>query len=156
MTSSSIVSLTTFAFVIGHSANSTIFTVKSTSLILAIGTTETMRTRAHIVTDANSTIGTMRRARIWKMDNFEFWRQNTLFLHGNEVIQSSGASQHCCRFKAELARKCIFPCIMRLYVTFSPLWFHATEAPFYWMCISTTLEKCDFFLKISSVSSAMK
>ena len=64
VTSSSIVSLTTFAFVIGHSANSTIFTVKSTSLILAIGTTETMRTRAHVVTDANSTIGTMRRARI--------------------------------------------------------------------------------------------
>ena len=42
--------------------------------------------------------------------------------------------------------KCILPCIMRLYVTFSSLWFHATEAPL-WMCISTTLKKMWLFSK---------
>ena len=35
---------------------------------------------------------------------------------------------------------------MRLYVTFSSLWFHATEAPL-WMCISTTLKKMWLFSK---------
>ena len=74
MTSSSIVAVPTFAFVIGHGANAAIFTVDSTSLILAIGPTETVRTGAQVVTDANPAIGTMRRARICKIHTriFEF------------------------------------------------------------------------------------
>ena len=64
---SAIETLTTFAFVIGHCANATVFTVDSTSLILAIGAAETMRTRAHVVTDTYSTVGALRCASIWKV-----------------------------------------------------------------------------------------
>lgn len=65
VTSCSVISISTFAFVVRHCTNTTIFTTNCTGLIFTSWSTISMRTRAKIVANTYSSITTLRLTRIF-------------------------------------------------------------------------------------------